>query len=80
MEHIRQSIQVDGKHVQDLYKLPCFQSLHKVNWQGEERCIVQIFNDETRRVEYAHTGEYIVQIESEGSTFWSVKKRISKEQ
>lgn len=66
-ERITRATQFDGKNLQDIFDIPCVESIHK--WP-ELR--VTIFDEERTRNFRAYVGDWICQIERDDITYWTV--------
>jgi hypothetical protein len=68
MRYIRQAIQYDGRHLQDIFALPCVESIHKQ--KGNNTSYAAVYNVVDNRTEYAFVGWWIVQLEYGPADYW----------
>lgn len=69
MLQINQAILFDGQSLQDIFKLPCVESIHKQ--KSNNTAYAAIYNTSSKRTEYAFPGWWIVEIENGYHPYWT---------
>lgn len=69
MLNIRQAIQMDSQHLQDIFALPCVESIHKQ--RSNNTAYAAVYNTSDKRTEYAFPDWWICEIDNGYRPYWT---------